>query len=209
MAHRFDDVAGAGLALGADHRRAFGDAPQRLAQVARAADKGHGELVLVDVVFFIRGGEHFALVDVVDAQRLQNLRLDKVADARLGHHRDGDRGNNALDHLRVAHARHAAVAADVGGHPFQRHHRAGACFFGDARLFRRDDIHDHAAFEHLRQSCFHRQGAGEFIVMAQAMLCSIVVCHLVLPCSYNPTHMPDQLQYQIERRLSIWLMSIL
>ena len=34
-----DHVAGAGLALGADHGRAFGDAPQGFAQIARAADE--------------------------------------------------------------------------------------------------------------------------------------------------------------------------
>ena len=37
VAHRLDHVAGAGLALGADHRRALGDPPQRLAEVGRAA----------------------------------------------------------------------------------------------------------------------------------------------------------------------------
>ena len=35
-----DDVAGASFALGADHGRAFGDAPQGLAQVARPGPKG-------------------------------------------------------------------------------------------------------------------------------------------------------------------------
>ena len=34
VAHGLDDVAGAGLALGADHRRALADAAQRLAEVA-------------------------------------------------------------------------------------------------------------------------------------------------------------------------------
>ena len=37
VADGLDDVAGAGLALGADHRRALADAPQRLAEVRRAA----------------------------------------------------------------------------------------------------------------------------------------------------------------------------
>ena len=40
VAHRLDDVAGAGLALGADHARALADAPQRLAEVRRAAHEG-------------------------------------------------------------------------------------------------------------------------------------------------------------------------
>ncbi len=83
-----DHVAGAGLALGADHGRAFGDAAQGLAQVARSADEGRGEGVLVDVMGLVGGGEHFALVDEVDAQLLQNLRFGEVADARLGHHRN-------------------------------------------------------------------------------------------------------------------------
>ena len=41
VAHRLDDVAGAGLALGADHRRALGDPPQRLAQIGGAAHERH------------------------------------------------------------------------------------------------------------------------------------------------------------------------
>ena len=80
-----------GFALGADHRRAFRDAPQRLAQIARAANERHFEVALVDVVFFIGGRQHFALVDVIDAQRFQNARFREVADARLGHHRNADR----------------------------------------------------------------------------------------------------------------------
>ena len=48
---RFDDVPGAGLALAADHRGALVDAAQRLTQVARSADKGNLERVLVDVIF--------------------------------------------------------------------------------------------------------------------------------------------------------------
>jgi hypothetical protein len=65
-----DDVAGAGFAFGADHGRAFGDAAQSFAQVARAADEGRLEGVLVDVVGLVGGGEDFRLVDEVDAERL-------------------------------------------------------------------------------------------------------------------------------------------
>ncbi len=83
-----DHVAGARLALGANHGRALGDAPQGLAQVARAADKGRLEGVLVDVMRFVGGSQDFALVDEVNANLLQNLRFGKVADARLGHHGD-------------------------------------------------------------------------------------------------------------------------
>ena len=70
VAHGLDDVAGAGLALRADHRRALGDAPQRLAQVGGAADERHLERPLVDVVGLVGGREHLGLVDVVDLERL-------------------------------------------------------------------------------------------------------------------------------------------
>ncbi len=62
-----DHVAGSRFALGADHGRTLGDAPQRLAQVPRAAHKGGGERMLVDVVNLIGRGQYFALVDEVDA----------------------------------------------------------------------------------------------------------------------------------------------
>ena len=41
---------------------------------------------------------------------------------------------DAFDHLDGAHARHAAVAADVRRHALERHHRAGARVLGDLRL---------------------------------------------------------------------------
>ena len=152
MADRLDDVAGAGLALGADHARALGDAPQRLAEVGGTAHERHGERPLVDVVRLVGRGEHLGLVDVVDAERLEHLGLGEVADPALGHHRDRDRGLDALDHRRVAHAGDAAVAADVGGHPLERHHRDGAGVLGDLGLLGRDDVHDDAAAQHLGEA---------------------------------------------------------
>ena len=76
-----DDVAGAGFALGADHGRALGDAAESLAEIARAADEGGGEGVLVDVVGLVGGGEDFGLVDEVDADFLEDLGFGEVADA--------------------------------------------------------------------------------------------------------------------------------
>ena len=40
-------------------------------------------------------------------------------------------GLDALDHLGIAHAGHAAVAADVGRHPLERHDGDGAGVLGD------------------------------------------------------------------------------
>ncbi len=57
-----------------------------------------------------------------------------------------------LDHRRIGHARDAAVAADVGGHALERHDRGGAGVLGDLGLLGRDDVHDHAALEHLGQA---------------------------------------------------------
>ena len=77
VAHRLDDVAGARLALGANHGGTLRDAAERLAEVAAAAEHGHLEVVLVDVVDLVRGGEDFGLVDVVDADGLEDLRSTK------------------------------------------------------------------------------------------------------------------------------------
>ena len=152
VADRLDDVAGAGLALGADHRRPLADPPQRLAEVGRPADEGNLEGELVDVVALVGRGQHLRLVDVVDLERLQDLGLGEVPDPRLGHHRDRHRLLDPLDHRRVRHPCHPAVAPDIRRDPLQRHHRAGAGLLGDLRLLGSDHVHDHPALEHLGQA---------------------------------------------------------
>ena len=159
VADGLDDVAGAGLALGADHAGALGDAPQRLAEVGGAAHERDGEGPLVDVVGLVGGGEHLGLVDVVDAEGLEDLGLDEVADAGLGHDRDGDDGLDALDHLGIAHPGDAAVATDVGGHALERHDGDGAGVLGDLGLLGVDDVHDDAALQHLGQASLDELGA--------------------------------------------------
>jgi hypothetical protein len=160
VADGLDDVASAGLALGADHGGALADAAQGLAEVAAAADEGDAEVVLVDVVGLVGGGEHLALVHVVDADGLQDLGLDEVADAGLGHDGDGDGALDVADEARVRHAGHAALGADVGGDALQRHHGAGAGLLGDARLLGGDHVHDDAAAEHLGQADLDGEGGG-------------------------------------------------
>ena len=117
------------LHRGADHGGALGNAAQGLAQVATAADEGHLEGVLVDVVDVVGRGEHLRLVDVVDAQGLQDLRLHKVANAGLGHDRDGDRRLDGLDHLQrwwwVGWGGGAAGESQKGGVRRGRVHASG------------------------------------------------------------------------------------
>mmetsp|Transcript_14527 Transcript_14527/g.41300 ORF Transcript_14527/g.41300 Transcript_14527/m.41300 type:complete len:277 (-) Transcript_14527:25-855(-) len=152
-------VAGAGLSLRADHAATLGDAPQRLAQVPAPAHEGHLELVLVDVVVVVRDREDLALVDAVDAELLEHLGLHEVADAALGHHWYRDGVDDLLDHLRVGHARHSLLGADVGGDALQRHHGAGAGCLGDLGLLRIHHVHDDAALQHRGQALLHALGA--------------------------------------------------
>ena len=112
--HRLDDVAGTGLALRTDHARALGHATQRLAQVRGPADEGNRERELVDVVRLVGRGEDLGLVDEVDSQRLEDLGLDEMSDACLGHDRNLHGGLDALDHLRVTHSRDATVTSEIG-----------------------------------------------------------------------------------------------
>ena len=164
-------VAGTGFALGANHGRAFGDAPQGLAQIARSADKGSGEGVLVDVMELVGRGEDFALVDEVDSQMLQDLGFGKVPDTRLGHDRDGDCADNLLNQARLGHARHSALGADHRRHPFQRHDRGSAGPLGDDGLFGAHHVHDDAALKHLSQTQLQPQ-------CCSARVGSVCLCHL-------------------------------
>ena len=145
-----------GLPLRADHRSPLCDPPQGFPQVAAAAHERDPEVVLVDVVHVVGRGQHLRLVDVIHSESLENLRLDEVADARLGHDRDGHRCFNRLDHVRVAHARDASVAADVRGHALERHDGDGAGLLGDAGLLGGCDVHDDALLEHLGEADLFR-----------------------------------------------------
>src|SRR5262245_17169934 len=88
MPHRLDNVARASFTLGADHRCTLTNTPQCLTQVACTTHKRHLESKLIDVMRLVRWGEHLALVDIIDPQSLENLRLGKMPDTHLGHHRD-------------------------------------------------------------------------------------------------------------------------
>ena len=151
VTHGLDDIASARLALGTNHGRALRNAAQRFAEVLRTAHERHVELVLVDVVHVVGGAEHFGFVDVVDFDGLQDAGFGNMADAHLGHDRDGHGFLNALDHGRIAHAGDATGRANIGRNTLERHHRACARVLRDLRLLGGGDVHDHATLEHLRQ----------------------------------------------------------
>ena len=62
------------------------------------------------------------------------------------------------DQQRIAHARHAARGADVRRDALERHHGDCAGILGDPRVLGRDDVHDHAALEHLGEALLGRPG---------------------------------------------------
>jgi hypothetical protein len=93
------------------------------------------------------GGEHLALVDVIDLDGLQNLRFDEMADPNLGNDRDRYGVLNPFLSFGVAHPRYAAGRADIGGNALKRHNGARARILGDLGLFRCRYIHDDAALD--------------------------------------------------------------
>jgi len=120
VAHGLDNIASASLTLGADESSTLRDTTESFTEVSCTADKGHFEVVLVDVELIIGRSQYLGLIDVIDTDLLDNLqeneserpsfsrgktiylRLNKVADADLGHHRDSNGINDFLDHLGVA-----------------------------------------------------------------------------------------------------------
>src|SRR5204862_431921 len=81
----------------------------------------------------------------VDAERLENLRLDEMPDARVGHDRNGHGLLVLLDLFHARHERHAAVAAAVPGRAPHRPDGCRARAVGNLRLLRMDDVQDGAA----------------------------------------------------------------
>ena len=160
MTHGLDHIPGAGFSLGADHGCTLANATQGFTQVAASANEWNLEVVLEDMVLLVRRGEHFRLIDVVHADRFQDLGFDEMPDAAFGHDRDGHRVHDLKDQVGVRHAGHTALGADIGRDPLQCHHGAGACIFGDLGMFGRDHIHDDAALQHLGQSFFHGKRTG-------------------------------------------------
>ncbi len=152
---RLVHVAGTGLALRADHRRALVDAPERLLEVPGATDERGGELALVDVVAVVGRRQHLGLVDHVRTGGLQNLGLLRVADACLAHHRNRRLVDYLTERRRVGHPGDTATLADVGRHRLQVHHRDSTHILGDAGLLGVHHVHYDAAFLHLREPALH------------------------------------------------------
>ena len=204
-------LPGAGFALGANHRRAFGDAAERFAEIARAANERDAIVVLPDVILFVGGSKHFALVDEIDFERLQNFGFGEVADANFGHHGNRDGVHDFANDLDAGHARDAAFFADVGGDALERHDGAGAGFLGDLGLRGVGDVHDHAALEHFGEADFYAPGvfADEIGAVARALGGAAVraVCVTVAVCFLSVrllrVHRDSPRDFQIRFRLQI------
>jgi hypothetical protein len=155
MAYGLYDVAAAGFAFGTDHCRAFTDTPQCFAEIPATTHEGRTISVLVNVMGLVGRGQHFALIDEVDAKGFKHTGFGEVSDTDLGHYRNRNHLLDALDDLDGAHAGDAAFLADIRWHALQRHDCRGAGVLGDFRLRRGGDIHDDAALEHLGESHFN------------------------------------------------------
>src|SRR6202158_51748 len=97
---------------------------------------------------FVGWRKNFGLVNIVDAQLLQDLRLREMTDAALGHDGNIDHRHDLANHFRRGHARPPAFGADLRRDALQSHHRYRSGSLGDLRLFRGGDVHDDAALEH-------------------------------------------------------------
>ncbi|CDN43164.1 hypothetical protein BN871_CM_00100 [Paenibacillus sp. P22] len=155
VANGFNNVARSRLALGTHHRCAFLDAAQSLAQILGSAYERNREFALVDMEHFVGRREHFALVDIVGAERFQHARFHIMADAGFGHDRDGNDLHHLFEDSRVRHAGYAACGADIRRHALKGHDCRSACRFGDLGLLRVHDVHDDAAFLHFRHTSFN------------------------------------------------------
>ncbi len=145
-----DHVAGSGLTFGTDHGCAFGNASEGFAEITGATDERNFESMLIHVVGLVGRSENFGLVDVIDAELLQNLSLGEVSDTALCHNGNVHGFHDLADHGDLRHASDAAFSANLRRHAFQRHYRSSSSALRDFCLLRGGDIHNHAALQHLR-----------------------------------------------------------
>jgi len=111
------------------------------------------------VVLLVGRRQDLRLIDVVHAEGLQDLRLDEVTDAALGHDRDGHRSDDAFNHVRVRHAGDATLGANVRGDTLECHDGNRSGILGDLGLLGIDDVHDDATLEHLGETGFDPEGS--------------------------------------------------
>ena len=149
MTYCLHHVAGTRLTLRANHRSTLVDTAQRLAQILRTADKRHSKFCFINMVYIVSRREHLALINIVNLQRLQNLRLNEMTNTHLSHNRDRYSVLNLLNQLRVAHACHAAGSTDIRRNLLQRHNCAGTCSLSNFCLLGIGYVHDNAALKHL------------------------------------------------------------
>src|SRR6202166_2228533 len=162
---RVYNVAGARFPFGADHGCAFGDAAQRFAKIARPAHEWNIERMLVDMMSLVGRRQHFGLVDVVDAEFLQDLRFRKMSNAALRHHRNRNSGHDLANLFRRSHARNPALRADLLRHPLEGHDGDGSRLFRNRSLLSIGHIHYDTAFEHLGEAGFEAETGGATIVI--------------------------------------------
>ena len=139
------DISGSRLTFGTDHRCALVDPAECLAEIFCTADKRYFEIAFVDMVNVIRRGENFALVDVVDFDGFEHLRLYKVTDPAFCHNWDRNGFLDAADHFRIAHTGNAACCTDVCRDTLQRHNGTCTSFLCNMCLLRSGNVHDNAA----------------------------------------------------------------
>ncbi len=114
---------------------------------------------------FVGRGQDFGLVNVVDADFLQDLRFSEMADAALRHDGNIHRRHDLANHFRRGHARHSALGANLRWDAFQSHDRDRSGSLGYFRLFRGGDIHDDAALEHFGKAGFEAKAGVVSIIL--------------------------------------------
>ena len=82
----------------------------RFTKVLCAAYERYREIPFIDMEHFIRRCQHFALVEIIHAQRFKHFRLDIMTDASFGHNWNGYNFHDFLNDGWVSHPCYAPAA---------------------------------------------------------------------------------------------------
>ena len=145
MPYSLNNISCTGFALCADHRRPLIDTAQCFPKIFGTANKGYVKLGFVNVVFIICRGENLRLINVINLNRLKDLRFGKVADTAFRHNGNRHSFLYPFNHFGIAHTGYAACRTDIRRDSFQSHNSTGTRRFCNLGLFRGGNVHNNAA----------------------------------------------------------------
>src|SRR5690554_4231959 len=110
MFYGLNYITSTGLTLRSNHRGAFINSAQGFSQISCPTDKWYFKFCFINMIPIVRRCQNLALIDVINPQSFQDLRLNKMAYSGFSHHWNGNGLHNLQNNLWIRHSGHTALS---------------------------------------------------------------------------------------------------